>query len=222
MHNVVPQLHSLLVPIDSLVSDPKNARLHSPVNIAAIEQSYREHGQRKPLVVQRATKIVLAGNGQLEAAKRLGWTEVAAVFVDDDDVQAKRFAIHDNRTGELAEWSFSALSEAFKLIEAAGSDVSTLGFDAFESDLFLASQFEPGAVDAGFRPDSPQDDTSDDVGTGYRQMSLSARMWSRVLPVLQKFREAKGLGPKVRDVEVMVRVVLAYGGVDDDDKTGKA
>jgi len=38
----------------------------------------RVYGQRKPVVVNRRTGIIEAGNGTLEAAVSLGWSHLAA------------------------------------------------------------------------------------------------------------------------------------------------
>ena len=99
-----PSLQHLVVPIHTLHPDPRNARRHDARNLAAIKASLRKFGQRLPIVVQREGMIVRAGNGRLQCAKDLGWTEIAAVIVDETDVDAVAFAIADNRTAELATW----------------------------------------------------------------------------------------------------------------------
>lgn len=76
---IAEQLQSLAVPIASLNLDPSNARVHGDKNLAAIRSSLAQFGQRKPVVVQRAGMIVRAGNGTVQAAKALGWTEVAVL-----------------------------------------------------------------------------------------------------------------------------------------------
>jgi len=71
--------------------------------------------------------VVVAGNGTLEAAKSLGWTEIAAVTTNLQGAEARGFAIADNRTAELAEWDVVRLSEE---LQALPQDVfATLGFD---------------------------------------------------------------------------------------------
>ena len=83
--------------------DPANARKHPERNLEVIKSSLRDFGQRKPIIVRRDGMIVEAGNGTLAAAKALGWTQIAAVVVDDDALTATRFGIVDNRSAELAE-----------------------------------------------------------------------------------------------------------------------
>jgi hypothetical protein len=99
------------VPIDSISQDPANARKHDERNLTAIRDSLRAFGQQKPIVVDQR-EIVIAGNGTLEAAKRLGWTEIAIVRTKLDNTQATAFGIADNRTAELAEWDDEILALA--------------------------------------------------------------------------------------------------------------
>lgn len=107
---IAPQLHPLIVPVESLHHDPANARRHGERNLETIKASLAQHGQLKPIVVQRQGMIVRAGNGTLAAAKSLGWTEIAATVVDMDNATAVQFAIADNRTAELAEWDSETLA----------------------------------------------------------------------------------------------------------------
>jgi len=58
--------------VSSLSNDPANARKHNDRNIEAIIASLRRFGQQKPIVID-STGVVRAGNGMLEAAKRIGW-----------------------------------------------------------------------------------------------------------------------------------------------------
>ena len=141
--HIAEPLRQLAVPIADLVPDPRNARVHGERNMAAIEASLRRFGQRVPLVVQRQGMIVRAGNARLEAAKRLGWTHVAAVVVDEDDVQATAFAIADNRTAELAEWDYQELGAL--LAELGDADVAIpvedLGWLDYEVESITGAEY---------------------------------------------------------------------------------
>jgi hypothetical protein len=108
---IVGDLRALAVPIGDLVPDPANARLHNERNIGAIEASLSKFGQRSPIVVQKRGMVVRAGSGRLEAARNLGWTEIAAIVVDESDREATAFAIADNRTAELATWDSDVLPD---------------------------------------------------------------------------------------------------------------
>jgi len=100
-HNTSEALQGLLMPLDSLIALSHNPRVG---NVEAIMASYKEFGQVKPIVVRPntdGTATVLAGNHQVEAVRRLGWTHIAAVPIDADDKRAVAFALADNRTMEL-------------------------------------------------------------------------------------------------------------------------
>lgn len=117
------------VRLDSLTLDPKNARKHSERNLAAIKESLSRFGQRKPIVV-RGSKV-LAGNGTLEAALSLGWTEIQVAEAPDDwdEDTAKAYALADNRTAELAEWDEAELAKQLLELEDADWDIEALGFE---------------------------------------------------------------------------------------------
>jgi hypothetical protein len=109
MDHIHPALRHLAVAVDQLVLDPRNARRHDARNLEAIRGSLERFGQRLPIVVQRQGMIVRAGNGRLMAAREMGWTHIAAVVVDEADVEAITFAIADNRSAELADWDTAQL-----------------------------------------------------------------------------------------------------------------
>ena len=117
------------ISITDLSLDPKNARKHSARNLEAIAASLEKFGQRKPIVVHRG--VVLAGNGTLEAAKSLGWTEIDVAEVPDDwdNDTAKAYALADNRTAELAEWDESELAKQLLELQDADWDITEIGFE---------------------------------------------------------------------------------------------
>jgi 16S rRNA G966 N2-methylase RsmD len=119
--------------IADLTLDPNNARQHDEKNLKAIQGSLKEFGQRKPIVITEAGTIV-AGNGTVEAAKRLGWLDIEVVRVPADwtDAQVKAFAIADNRTAELANWNQEVLTSQLLELEAEGWELAEFGFEAFE------------------------------------------------------------------------------------------
>lgn len=126
-----PKLSVVNVPIDSLTPDPQNARAHDERNLAVIAASLENFGQRKPLVVT-ADNIVLAGNGTLEAAKSLGWKEIAIARTPAgwSYEQARAYSLADNRAAELATWVPDVLQEHLVELDAAGFEVADFGFAA--------------------------------------------------------------------------------------------
>jgi hypothetical protein len=117
--------------IVSLRPDSRNARKHGKRNLATIRASLEQFGQQRAAVI-RSDGTVLAGNGMLEAARELGWTDLAVTVVPDGwtDEQARAYALADNRTGELAEWDVAVLDEHLVELEVAGLDIEALGFES--------------------------------------------------------------------------------------------
>ena len=131
--------------VADLSFDPENARSHSSLNLDAIKKSLAEFGQRKPIVLN-ADGVVVAGNGTLQAAISLGWSEIDTVSVPADwtPEQVKAFAIADNRTAELAEWNQEVLQKHLAELNEAGFMVETIGFEA------------PKLIEPDFSPDSSE------------------------------------------------------------------
>lgn len=73
-------------------------------------RSYERFGQRKAIVAT-SDGTVIAGNHQLEAARQLGWDEIAVVFVDDDLDTARAYALADNRVGDLGSYDQALLAD---------------------------------------------------------------------------------------------------------------
>lgn len=154
--NIAEPLAHLAIPIDDLNLDPKNARTHDERNINAIKDSLEKFGQRLPIVVQKEGMIVRAGNGRVIAARAMGWTEIAAVVVDEGNVEATAFALADNRSAELAAWDDEALRLALSTLEA--EDVDALGWDEKELGKLMAGG--TGEVTEDEIPEPPEEPKS--------------------------------------------------------------
>jgi DNA modification methylase len=89
----------LQVDVSDLKPYHRNPRIG---HVAAIAESLEQNGQYRPIVVNRRTMEVLAGNHTLKAAKQLGWLTIAATFVDVDDAAAQRIVVADNRLSDIA------------------------------------------------------------------------------------------------------------------------
>lgn len=98
--HIPPTLDHLTIPIDQPRPRKNNPRRG---NIDTIAESLERNGQYRPIVVNKPTGEILAGNHTYAAAKRLGWTHIAATFVDVDEDQAARIILADNRTADLGD-----------------------------------------------------------------------------------------------------------------------
>jgi len=143
MANIAEGLESLTISISSIKPDPRNARKHLERNIEAIKRSLEQYGQRKPIVVRKATMHVEAGNGMLQAAKALSWTEIAAVLIDDDEDTAKAFGLMDNQSALLAEWDLPTLKDLLTELDTGAFDMDLTGFDTKEIEDLMNQTLEP-------------------------------------------------------------------------------
>jgi len=132
-------------PIKSLNLHPHNARQG---DVGAICQSLKAHGQYRPLVVQRSTGNVLAGNHTLQAAQALGWTEVDVTYIDVDDDQALRILLVDNRANDLATYDNSVLTDLLEALVRSDFGLEGTGFDGSDLDDLLA-EFDPTGLAGG-------------------------------------------------------------------------
>ena len=133
--NIREEIAHLAQPITQFKTHPKNVRQG---DVGAISQSLTAHGQYRPIVVQKSTGHILAGNHTYLAAKSLGWEQVAATFVDCDDEQAIKILLVDNRANDLAMYDDRALADLLKDLVAtdAGLDGSLFTGDDLDDLLF--------------------------------------------------------------------------------------
>jgi DNA modification methylase len=153
LSHIAEPLRPLAVPCSQLALDPANARRHPEANLEAIKASLRVYGQRKPVVVNRRTGTIEAGNGTLQAALALGWSYLAAVYVDDDPMTAAGFSIADNRTAELAEWDREALDQLLGEIQTNDPVLDQMLADLGRS----TGRVTPGLTDPDEVPDPPDE-----------------------------------------------------------------
>jgi hypothetical protein len=156
---IVPGLAPLTIDIDSVVINPANTRRHMPHGIELLMRSLRTFGQHKPIVVQKQGMLCRAGNGLLEAARQLGWKRIAAVVIDEGNVEATAREIVDNRAGEIgSEWAQEALVEQLKALQEDGFDIGATGWSNEELDA-LQAEFE-ARMRKGDDDSLPEDDSS--------------------------------------------------------------
>jgi DNA modification methylase len=144
----------LAVDIRSVELDPRNARAHPARSTVAVRRSLARFGQRKPIVVQKrpdGTSRVVAGNNTLTAALALGWKQIAAVFVEEDDSISEAYAIADNRTAELSTWAKDQLAELLEELEG-DFDFEDLGFSDREIETMFGTV---GDADENAIPEKP-------------------------------------------------------------------
>lgn len=107
--------HPSSLPLDQLHPYRGNPRRG---NVQAVKESLKEHGQFRPLVVNKTEEgyVVLGGNHTLQALRELdaehpdnGWGTALVHVVEVGEEQARRIMLVDNRTSDLATYDDAAL-----------------------------------------------------------------------------------------------------------------
>lgn len=119
-------LETVQVEADKIREHPRNPRKG---DVEAIKESMQANGVYRPVIVQKSSGYILAGNHTYRAMRELGETLIPVVFVDVDDDTATRILLADNKTAELAKYDDKALAELLENIP----DLDGTGFD--ERDL---------------------------------------------------------------------------------------
>jgi len=119
-------------PIERLVPYERNARTHSPEQVAQIAASIQEFGFTNPILVASDDGI-LAGHGRLAAAKDLGLKEVPVVVLDHlTPTQRRAYVLADNKLALNAGWDVDMLASEIEELQAVEFDLGLLGFSEEE------------------------------------------------------------------------------------------
>lgn len=131
-----PDLTPLLVSVDDVRQHPENV---NNGDLDAIMESIQTNGFTVPLVVQRSTGHIIAGNHRYQAVIGLGAVEVPVVWVDMDDIQALRYMIADNRTARLGQDDYAALADLLEGLQLTDIGLVGTGFNDGDLDILRAS-----------------------------------------------------------------------------------
>jgi DNA modification methylase len=133
--------------VDRLVPFAKNARTHSPEQVAQIAASIVEFGFVNPILVDSVGGII-AGHGRLLAARKLGLAEVPVVVLGHlSEIQRRAYIIADNKLSLNAGWNDELLREQMSLLSGDGFNLSLVGFSDEELGALLASAEPEAATD---------------------------------------------------------------------------
>ena len=110
----------------------RNARTHSPEQVAQIAASMREFGFTNPLLVDEQDRVI-AGHGRLAAAQSLGLVEVPVIVVAGlTDAQRRALVLADNKLALNAGWDIDLLKAELADLKLEGFDLGLTGFGAGE------------------------------------------------------------------------------------------
>lgn len=151
-------VHEALVP---LLRDIDTVRQHpdNPNNgdIDSIAESIEVNGYIAPVIVQRSTGYIVAGNHRYAAALSLGATEIPVIEVELSAEGARRYMLADNRTAQKAEMDNAALIALLRDMQTTDHGLVGTGYD--EADMaYLLSLADQGGFGSGLDPDPDMGD----------------------------------------------------------------
>ena len=105
--------------VDDLIPYAKNSRTHSAEQVAQIAASIREFGFTNPVLIDSEGGII-AGHGRVQAARKLGMTEVPCIMLDNlTELQKQAYIIADNKLALNAGWDDELLKFMCLRLKAA-------------------------------------------------------------------------------------------------------
>lgn len=139
-------MNSKWINIDKVHLWEENPRINEHV-IEQLALSISEFGFLNPLIVQKSSGKIIAGNTRYKAAKKLGLLKVPVIYTDLDDNKANAFAIADNKLGELALWDDDLLKELLHDLNDSEYNLDILGFNEYELESLLNDTLESSEID---------------------------------------------------------------------------
>lgn len=120
------------VDVGEVSTHPSNPRQG---DVGAIHESITRNGVYRPLIVQKSTGHILAGNHTFQAMLHHGLDKVPVIFRDVNDEQAKRILLADNRTADLGDYDDAQLAALLAELE----DLEGTGYDGDDLDDLVGS-----------------------------------------------------------------------------------
>jgi DNA modification methylase len=124
------------VNIDLLKHHPRNAN-HGDVE--AIKKSLAVNGWYGSVVVNTATKHILAGNHRVMAAKALGWETVPVQWVDVTPEEELRILVVDNRTTRIGQDDTTKITDILAELSNTPIGLDGTGYSAGDLDALIDS-----------------------------------------------------------------------------------
>lgn len=118
------------IKIDKIIPYARNARTHSPEQVAQIAASIREFGFNNPVLIDKDGGII-AGHGRVLAARQLEMTDIPCVRLGHlTDTQRRAYIIADNRLAETSGWDLKMLAMEIEELRLEDFDIDLTGFSA--------------------------------------------------------------------------------------------
>lgn len=139
--------------LDPLMDDITHVQPH-PINprngdVDAIVESIHVNGFIAPVIAQKSTGYIIAGNHRYYALMELGSQQIPVIWLDINDAQAKRYLLADNRTSDLGNYDNGILVSLLNELAIGDEGLKGTGYKDYDLEVLQCLN------------DIPADDTLD-------------------------------------------------------------
>lgn len=134
----------LLEPLSNVRPHPRNANMG---DTDAIIESIQVNGFTAPVLVQRSTGFIVAGNHRYAALHELGADQIPVIWLDLDDEQALRYMVADNRSTRLGKDDLALLSDILNDLNSTDMGLTGSLYDEDYAQLLEESLADPFSAD---------------------------------------------------------------------------
>lgn len=119
-----PALDPLMTPLEQVGPHPENP---NNGDVEMIAESIITNGYIAPIIAQKDTGYIIAGNHRYHALLSLGADIAPVIWVNMEDADAKRYMLADNKTGQAATLDNTlVLNLLTEFIDKEGGDMAAL------------------------------------------------------------------------------------------------
>lgn len=123
--------------VAKLIPYSRNARTHTPAQIAKIAASINQWGWTSPILIDESDNVI-AGHGRLQAAQSLGIEAVPVIVARGWTVaQRQAYVIADNQLALDAGWDREMLAAEMASLKELNFELGLIGFDSLELKSLL-------------------------------------------------------------------------------------
>jgi DNA modification methylase len=142
-------------PLARLIPYARNARTHSPEQVAQIAASIREFGFNNPILADLAGGII-AGHGRVLAARQLGLAQAPVIVLGHlNENQKRAFMLADNQLALNAGWDLEMLRLELDALAEQNFPLELTGFPPSELEELLEQEARQALQDPDEAPSPP-------------------------------------------------------------------
>jgi ParB-like chromosome segregation protein Spo0J len=146
-NRAMPTITFAVRKLTELKPHPRNARRHSPAQVAQIAGIMQRFGWTNPALIDE-DDFIIAGHARLAAAQSIGLSEGPTITVAGLSENEKReLMLADNRIQLNASWDVDLLRAELAQLRGDGVDLADLGFADAEIEKLLPPAEDAPAIE---------------------------------------------------------------------------